>query len=418
MSSVRVEYGYSVFRCKITPGSLANDILQQALEHFKLDGEKQRWALTHGGKAVTLCLPFRQLNLPTGCALKLTSVSAGGEGTAAVMIKFQAMGVGVQIRKVNTGSLVQDELRAACQSAGWPMEPAAQFTVSLFSKTLTFGDLADLTFRDLGVNEDVMIRLRLPGPGVRRASNASAGSTGARASSARKSEGSESSVRSKSEEPTQKTHSHTKKLHKVLALVPSRSGSTSKAPEKPVVEEDSEGDYELSEQDVLKYQSMLAKRAMAGPLLTKRLREEMDNKTHKKVEQCNIRVRLPDLTHLEACFDRDDTMEDVYKLVAQSLASPSIEFTLTQSYPHVKLERSKQKLVDDLQFSSSTLIVLDTTHPGPYLRKSLLEKSKKISAANKQLLQDKEQTSSKPEHTTKEKLSLKKIPKWMKLSKK
>ncbi|AAS52070.2 ADR150Cp [Eremothecium gossypii ATCC 10895] len=417
MSSVRVEYGYSVFRCKVTPGSLANDILQQALEHFKLDGGKQQWTLSHGGKAVTLCLPFRQLNLPTGCALKLTSVSSGSVGTAAVTIKFQAMGVGVQIRQVSTGALVQDELRLTCQAAGWPMEPVGQFMVSLFSKTLTFDEVAGLTFRDLGVNEDVMIRLRLPGSNTRKNSNASVGSVGARASSSRKSEGSGSSQRCKPEEPAQKTHSHTKKLHKVLALVPSRSSSTSKAPEKPLVEEDSEGDYELSEQDVLKYQSMLAKRAMGGPLLTKRLREEMDNKTHKKVEQCNIRVRLPDLTHLEACFDKDDTMEDVYKLVSQSLASPSIEFTLTQSYPHVKLERSKQKLVDDLQFSSSTLIVLDTSHPGPYLRKSLLEKSKKISAANKQL-HDKEASSSKTEHAPKEKLSLKKIPKWMKLSKK
>ncbi|AET38896.1 Ubx4p Ecym_3410 [Eremothecium cymbalariae DBVPG len=418
MSAVRVQYGHSIFKYTATPSTLLNDVLVKAMVHFKLSSDTHTWFLKYGEKDLTLFLPYNQLNLPTGCVLQLGSILKDETNVNGkeLSIKFQAMGIGAHIRKINTNFNIADTVKEVCEAENWNMQPLSQVSISLFSKNILFEELKGMSFEDLGVNNGVMIRLKLPksvnSPKVSNESNIAS-------CAINDLEWRKICDTSSKEDKTEVSESPKRQIHKVYAYAPAISSRGTTSQSTSVKEESDDSDYDLSEGDILKYQSMLSKRAMTGPLMTKRLREQLDARETRKVEICTIRVKFPDLTHLESSFAKDETMEDVYKLVSLNLIDSDIEFTLVQSHPPVVLEKASLKLVEHLNFGSNTLLLFKTKNPPPYLKKSILDSAKTITSASNN---DVSSANTMVEHqkltfNSGEQMSIKKVPKWMKLSK-
>ncbi|AMD20904.1 HDR162Cp [Eremothecium sinecaudum] len=458
MPSVRVQYDYAEFTYISQPSTVLHDILMAALQHFKINSATtQEWRLMHGDRELALYMRHSQSNLPAGTLIKLVKVAKGSDGRI-VSIKFQAMGVGSSVRKIATNTFVGEAVKEVCSAEGWKIGPDCN--VAIFSKTEVLEELENVTFAEMGVSEDVVVRLRLPTEPVKKPkkinsivkalkTSSSTSSSPVQRSPVQRSPVQKSPIprspvqrstettsrngpsSSESKEPLHESkHESEKPSHTPKEESGTPLHTPTREPNKPLhspsvyIPESNhvsagdateEMDYELSEADVMRYQQMLSARVNHGPLMTRRLREELNAEKHSvTVERCNIRVRLPDLKLLDVSFDKDDTMHNVYDLISRTLISPDISFALFQSYPHKKLEDSNAKLVSGLGFGSNTLLLLDTTHPGPYLKQEILKKAKPVSQPTSPSNDSKTDADS-----VKRKINpMKKIPKWMKLSKK
>ena len=190
-----------------------------------------------------------------------------------------------------------------------------------------------------------------------------------------------------------------------------------------------EEDYELTIEQAKRYQKMLSMKAgtLGGPILTKRLRDQLSNSSSKKnkaISECLLRVKFPDRSHIEIAFKPSEDMRTVYNVVSQFLIDEKMDFTLNQSHPFKPLAKDDQKLLDDLEFGSKTMLLFETEtkFTGPLIKAHLLKDAQKIthqartnppaSTTDNFNLQD------LSENVSKSKKTLNKVPRWMKLSKK
>ncbi|SCU99957.1 LAMI_0G01948g1_1 [Lachancea mirantina] len=414
MSSVTIEYQFKTYKCKVDGGSNLKEVLVKSVANFKL-GSDSIWSLIHNGKELPLELPWRLLNLPNGVKLALQVRSE--KAVSQFRVKFQIVGVGSRVVTVKGSQTILEALN--CVVDDIEMEIDVQTAkLQIFSTIVESKDFGTTTFSMLGIIGDVSARLMFTGTPVRSESAASAASVALAALPDSK------TIKHEQESPKQQPIAQDKPVDPVNKSVP----ELSRKPHALIPPAEFSGlhlaqpedtDYEMSLEQARKYQDMLSRNARpTNGFLTKRLREKQQQDVAKPVEVCNVRVRLPDRTHIEASFSANDTIADVYMIIKNSLRDPDIDFRLFHSHPHKLIRKDNARLVDDLQFSSKTLLVFESLASGPYLKKELLDSASDLTnlepTADSQDLKSDEQ---KPTKQSKP-LTSGKTPKWLKLGKK
>ena len=416
MTTVTVKYNFQPYKCKVSSNSTLNDVLHQSLQFFQVRALPNEWTLLHLNKPVPLDLPWRLLNLPMGVNLELSKNSnfrvAKNDNhdsmpSKTIKIRFQIPGRDSTIKEISLNEPIAPILRSVSGLA------EGDFKIQVFSQIVDYETIKNdsLTLEILGIQESSSIRLLLPGS-----------SSGSARNNISNTAPPPKQTLSPMTTPTTVAEPPSHELHKPSVFLPSNEPLA-------VDQMEEEEDYELTVEQARRYQQMLSMKAgtLGGPILTKRLREQAANglsKKNKSVTECLLRIKFPDRSHIEIAFKPDEDMHTVYDIVSQSLINEEISFTLNQSHPFKPLAKDNQKLLDDLEFSSKTMLLFETasTSTGPFLKPHLLRDAQKIShqatAAPSPDTTDSSNAQSHSDNVPKIKKTLNKVPKWLKLSKK
>lgn len=450
MSTVTINYQFKTFKVKVTPSTNLNDVLRQSLSHFKVDQNAiQRWSLLYKGKEISMDLPWRLLNLPAGCKMDLIpsqndanapkpkdsntiksksgslndhASSSSSVDNGLIKIRFQVSGGRNVIQQVNPMDSIIDTLKMIGKTNKWDElcsnDTLQRLKFRVMSSVYDYSRFNSKSFDDLGIRKSVSINIEIPSHTIY----------------ASKSNGAETiSTGSNTSDIEIESLNETKhELHRPVVYLPSA--------DKISIEEDTNDDdniYELSIEHAKIYQNMLSKQTgnLGGPLLTKRLREEkmkqMNAVNRQNVKECLVRIKFPDRTYLEIAFKPDETMRNVYQEISKNLLDDQLKFNLYQTHPHVLLLCDNQLLVDDLNFRSKNVIILefeDSTKKGPFLKDTILADAKfiteTIEGSSHLDSKDSNQNSTTPTNndassqTIRPKKSLNGMPKWLRLSKK
>ncbi|QLL34190.1 hypothetical protein HG536_0G00470 [Torulaspora globosa] len=434
MATVSVNYKFSSFRVKVTPNTVMNDVLSESLSHFRLiesesSKPKTQWILEHDKKPVTLDLPWRFLNLSPGVKLELKEgdPTVTANKIASVRIKLQVMGHPTVIETIRSTADLRDVLDILASKHGWSIN-LLESKLQVVSKTIPYAELRGLHLADLGVKDSVLLRLitKAPSEPTQLPPTDKQSTAEENVDDRTPVPETEENVDDRTpvldtEEPAGKKQS----LHKVSAFVPPETSITSKVHN----EVENDDDYEMTVDEARAYQKMLSKQRgnLGGPLLSKRLRQAREEVHKRAVTECVVRIRFPDLNHIEVTFRPDENMDTVYKVVSESILPEHSEFTLSQPHPYITYPRDERKLVDDLAFGSKTLLVFKSDKEGPYLSNAVLEQAKQLGEADDIRLDQinhradtngvglKTKTKSKPSWQASK---MENVPKWLRLNKK
>ncbi|SCU94380.1 LAFA_0F21484g1_1 [Lachancea sp. 'fantastica'] len=405
MSVVQIAYNFSSYREKVEPGKNLNDVLPRSLEHFKLSTENRSWALYHNGKHLPLTIPLRLLNLATGATLELKELNNLRELDQNLKLKFTVLGHGAEVWTGPSSTKILDAIQEIFERKSWPLI-SGDMKLQCFSKVYDRNQIGQSTFSELGILENVAIRLSF-------------------ASIIEKPKKQSDHLETITPPPMEKKEH----VEDTVAHSPPTTGNDQSIaayipdPNVSLASYDNQEDEELevTVNHFKKYQKMLSKTTGSDqPLLTKRLREKEN--PIKKIDNCNVRVRLPDRTCVDINFKPDDTIRLVYEAVTRCLDDRTAPFALFHSHPHQEIPNNDSKLTEDLHFGSKTLLVLESGNKDLKLRSDLIEKAKTL-ASLRDTDDNVKQTLSSPLPKTYEKktgLGLRsgQTPKWLKLGKK
>ncbi|QLG74723.1 hypothetical protein HG535_0H00480 [Zygotorulaspora mrakii] len=424
MSTVAVEYKFSTFRVKVSPNTILNDVLKDSLKHFKLINQKSSenldsWSLLHKEKPVALDLPWRLMNLSAGAKLDLKEGQRRDSESSRrtphiVRIKMQVVDFETVIDEVDVNENIKTVIAALAHKYSWPLDPQ-ETKLQVFSKTIPYSDFQSNTLSNLGIRESALIKLYIHSD---------------RRSFVQKTSSEQQGTPAEAPAADMKTSIDDKghELHKILAFVPP------KVPIHSQISNDDEDDYELTVAHARIYQQLLSKQtgALGGSLISKRMKEERENGGSKSaVTECNVRVRFPNLSHIEATFAPEDNVHMIYQVVANSLIEENLDFKLSFSHPYELLLPSEKGLVKDLGFGCRTLLIFESPQEGPYLKEAILKEAKELNEADDVKLDHLDAESKSGDETarvTKPSAQVsnssiavsgeKKVPKWLRLSKK
>lgn len=122
-------------------------------------------------------------------------------------------------------------------------------------------------------------------------------------------------------------------------------------------------DDEMSSAQFRKYRSQLS--ALSGsdkkdaPLMTAAMREQKAAQKLPKVNECVVRVRLPDQTQVEGNFKPTEPVSELYSFVKSVLRDPDLPFLLFVFPPRRVLGDPTSTLVNDCNFGSRELVYLE-----------------------------------------------------------
>lgn len=422
MATVSVNYKFGNFRAKVAPNTVLNDVLLDSLRHYKLLGDgatngSQNWTLLHNKKPVTLDLPWRFLNLSAGVNLDLekSESTSKADESKTVKIKWVVSGHKTVVETIKGSADLKDVLDVLASKHGWLIDPA-DAKLQVFSKVVPYSETRGLTLDDLGVKDSALVRLLMP------VSAQPAQQDLPQTVPTGDEQATEETKISEDVPPNPRRH----ELHKVEAFIPSDTPIAAQIQNEPEYADD----YEMTVEQARRYQHMLQKHtgAPGGPLLTKRMRQEREQVAQAVVTECVVRVRFTDLTHLEVAFEPSESMETVYKIISASLIDPTLSFTLSQPHPFQLLPPDDRKLHEDLGFGTKTLLVFGCQSKGPVLKPEFLNSAKHLTDAD-DVKRDRVEPSETEEMLGKKPVAadsglnssnpkIKKIPKWLKLSKK
>lgn len=127
------------------------------------------------------------------------------------------------------------------------------------------------------------------------------------------------------------------------------------------IENEADNVYTPSLAQSQRYQSQIQRstKASEGPLLTQNLREQMENEKIKKIADLQIRIRLPDLTHIQATFKPSETIGHVVDFVKSSLSNPELPFKLFTNPPKRYFADSTHTLSRECKFGPRNLLFLE-----------------------------------------------------------
>lgn len=427
MGTVVVDYNFSTYKAKVLPSTVLNDVLVESLKHFKLLNDEsqntaQGWLLLHDDKPVTLDLPWRLMNLSTGVKLDLkkseTEISDSSSGLPKlVRIKLQVTNHKTIIEDVDIYENLKGILDALALKNNWPLDPQNTM-LQVFSKKIPYVELKNHTLSSLGIKDSAMLRLMLLNS-IPSAQNIESASLPEK----------EHNIKTEDEASSITDNRKKHELHKVSAFVPSETPLSYQ-----INHDQDEEDYELTVDQARRYQQLLTKQTgtLGGPLMTKRMREQKEGERLKnKITECVLRIRFADRTHIEVTFGPDEDMQTVYKVVSKSFIDEQLSFVLCQPHPYKILPPDERQLAEDLGFGSKTLLLFQSENEGPYLKSTILNEAKGLTEADDVKLDRLEPPTTKVENkheeivpSTKMKTtssissSAKKVPKWLKLSKK
>ncbi|SCU99434.1 LADA_0H19746g1_1 [Lachancea dasiensis] len=364
MSVVQISYQFSSYREKVEPGSDLNDVLHRSLSHFKLHSDKN-WTLQHHDKPLPLTVPIRLLNLAKGATLVLKESQVANSKGNQLKIKFVVPSFGTEIWAGYSKSKILEAVEDVFGRNSWSLDPQS-VRFQCFAKIWTYDQIRDTTFEQLGIAEDVAIRVSMANTS-KKVSNNAEDSKHLEAPTDVTDLPTPQAVESRAK--GDQTPRCENVRDSVLAYIP----STNSIPKDLGVEDD----FNVTVNQFKKYQKMLSKSAGGDqPLLTKRLREEKAPKT--MIENCNVRVRFPDRSCIDINFKPDDTILLVYEAVSRCLSDKALQFRLFHSHPHQEIKNTEAKLVADLGFGSKTLLIFESDYRASYLRSDLLEKAKSM----------------------------------------
>lgn len=425
MASVSVNYNFSCFRIKLTPNTVMNDVLSQSLSHFKLVDEKSqstetRWVLEHNKKPLALDVPWRFLNLSAGVNLELKKGTpvATTDKTSSIRIKILVSGYPTVVEVIKSSADLKDMIDILASKHGWSIN-LSESKLQVFSKTIPYAELRGLSLINVGVNDSVLLRLVCPSssqPSQWHSVEKQSTTNG-------QIDVDDKTGVSHEKEPESKKHD----LHKISAFIPPENSIASQLRDE--VEDDD--DFEITVDQARAYQKMLSKQTgnLGGPLLSKRLREEKERAQKPIVSECTIRVRFPDLKHIEVTFHPSEDMRTVYNIISESILSEHLDFTLSQPHPYTVYPRDDSTLVDDLAFGTKTLLLFNSQKEGPYLKDTILKDAKQLREADDVRLDRVDLNTdrnsdggvmgfkAKPKGAS-QASKIDKVPKWLKLSKK
>lgn len=127
-------------------------------------------------------------------------------------------------------------------------------------------------------------------------------------------------------------------------------------------DDDSQFVVSLSHAQRLQDQITRTSKPSDGPLLTKALRRKMEHAKSESIKIIQIRIRLPDQTHLEAQFKSTETIGDVISFVESSLSQPDLPFRLFTNPPKLFYTDLDATLVKTCKFSPRTLLFFEWNH--------------------------------------------------------
>lgn len=419
MSAVSVEYKFQSFKVKVAANDSLNGALQASIAHFRLQKrEGSRFVLFHNKTPVALDLPWRFLNLPAGAKLELLElggVEGPGEPPKApaqsIKVRFIVNNhYGTMMMEVDVQESVMDVLKKVAAAQEWDEKylQSSKIGLQIISKRYDIGELEGHTFQSLGILESVSIRVTLP-----EMEDTTAMPKDIAPSALPETNAPAPTITKEDIPPAPQ--------HEPVAYIPSKVPISTQ-----ITSIESEDDFEMTVEQARRYQSILSAKTggLGGPLMTKRMREEMEEKRRHNVvvRECLIRVKFPDRTYLEIRFAPTDTSDVVYSQVRGSLVNDNATFKLYAPHPHAYVEPSSEReLVRDLAFSTKTVLLYEqdpASTTGPFLKQSLLEHASVLgepTEAPSHVAQAPVSPSAVPEPKKK---TLKKVPKWLKLSKK
>lgn len=131
-----------------------------------------------------------------------------------------------------------------------------------------------------------------------------------------------------------------------------------------VIEDDDDSQFVVSLMHAQKLQDQIRRNAQPndGPLMTKALRQKVEDEKTESIKSIQIRIRLPDQSHLEALFKSTETIGDVLSFVNSSLSQPNLPFRLFTNPPKVFFLDSTATLVRQCKFSPRTLLFFEWNH--------------------------------------------------------
>lgn len=428
MISIFVQHNFSNLKVPISPGTSLNEVLIASVKHFKLEGN---YELKKDGKSVELDLPWRLLNYTANSKFHLVEGPNGGNtecfsGTKGkkVKIRFQVQGKGTLIKEIADNEPFSSVMNELANEQQWQTS-MEEVSIQFFSKTIKFSDFHSTTLKSLGIESPSNIKVIV---GTEDQGNKIQSSVLRKAEEDIQVE--DTSVKSNNDKvvpDAMEEEQH--EFYKPIIYLPPAT-SISQRIHDVIDNNEDDTDYELTVEHARLYQNMVAKQAgsLGGPLITKRMREQQGSKLRpniKKIDECFIRIRFPDLTQVEAIFKTNDTIDTVYKIVAKMIKESNEKFGLYQTHPYKKLHRSNLKLVDDLGFGSKTILIFESEHnitQGPFIEEAMLAKAKNITASMERKtngnINKEEKESKEPRKLKFDVQTQKGLPKWLKLSKK
>ena len=221
-----------------------------------------------------------------------------------------------------------------------------------------------------------------------------------------------------------------------------------------------ESSYEMSIEQARIYQRLLSKQAADQPMLTKALREKLEEEEKERREQvkqsnytgeCIIRIKFPDNKVVQVKIDNRKTLQDLAEVLVEKVLKPEIVprgyssggdlfFELYVAHPYSKIlgqNTELAKTIDDCEFGNriSLLFRFEPEYtralvPSGYILDHLLEKLDDTASPTGPASAEANQTSSStiPAEEGSDKpagglngtkrAKFKQVPAWMKLSKK
>lgn len=109
------------------------------------------------------------------------------------------------------------------------------------------------------------------------------------------------------------------------------------------------------------YQAQIQKalKRSEGPLLTKELRESMEAEKYKKPKKIQIRIRFPDLTHIEGTFNSTENISQVISFTRTALNNPELPFKLFTSPPKTFYTDETKLLGRHCKFGARVLLSVE-----------------------------------------------------------
>ncbi|ANZ77962.1 BA75_05019T0 [Komagataella pastoris] len=443
--SLNVTYQLRSFRVKTTPGTILNEVLTNACDHFNLDSGS--YQLYHGTRLLDLSLPVRLTGLAQGAKLELKAGKAGGSVTLRFSIVGRTLNVDPKslVLTVKSSDTIRSVLVLLGKNIGMDLS-SENFTIQSFSLRISPGPDFDKPLSSLGLSSgNSVIRLVFEAQGPTANSELKTSSLSSSSPSAstpvreplpdiKDASNHDNTPVNQTEVIEKSTKAH---IFQAQAFKPSSNRIHSS--------QDDDEVYELSVDQALKYQSILSKQAHASPMM-RRLAEEK-KKNAKKVENCHIRIRFPDHSNLELTIDASITLKQLCSILTTDFLSLTEDeknaqniFNLYIPHPHQILNTQanmNKRLDSDLKFGSRILLLYEPAKKvakSAYLKPEYLKDAKSIEDAP-DVLRDREiemgidsnpvsqdptipavdQRSLEPPAASSSK---KKVPKWLKLGKK
>ena len=398
MSSVNVYHNFRTFRVKVKTNTHLQNVLDQSIMHFGLNDElntQTRYRFLHNNKPVPLDLPWRLLNLPAGARLDLDEVRspAGSDGNQQLKMDTQQIKVRFQVNN-GYGSILDsvgiDEkfgvvLKRVASRQQWSTRdsslPTSTIKVQIFSKMTTVQEIESKTLHELGIHSSISVRVTLPDPDAQIVDSIE---------EQQKDQVVEEDMGTDHMQPTVEKSPTPSSTKDPKVYIPPQVPIVEQLRDNPNGDEDEDDVYELTVEQARKYQQMLSNRAgtLGGPLMTKRLREELERERKapvNTVRECQVRIKFPDLSFLELCFKPDDTMETVYSKVSGLLVDETWDFKLSETHPHRYLARDTQgSLHGDLKFGAKSILLFEPVQgprmpTAPFLKSNIMATAEELS---------------------------------------